>query len=132
MELEKTIGAPGEPPLIFRVKPYGADSDLPPSLKSYNEAFGTELREQLVSIHLPGSGEDGNPYNLPLLWGAKGGMRAVDEAARGGFKSSERDGGEDDDKEASENGEVSPSQGLDKSKAPAEADDEDRAFDPES
>jgi len=59
-------------------------------------------------------------------------MRAVDEAARGGFKSSERDGDEDDDKEASENGEVSPSQGLDKSKAPAEADDEDRAFDPES
>lgn len=72
MELQKTLGAVGEtynePPLMLKIKPYAADSQLPPSLESYNEAFGTGLREELVSVHVPGSGEDDNPYNLPLLW----------------------------------------------------------------
>lgn len=75
MDLEKTIGAPGElykePHLKLKVKHYAADSELSPSLISNNEAFDMNFREEVIAVHLSGSGEDYNPYKLPLLWGAK-------------------------------------------------------------
>nr|XP_034579727.1 uncharacterized protein LOC117843266 [Setaria viridis]XP_034579728.1 uncharacterized protein LOC117843266 [Setaria viridis] len=102
-ELQKTIGAAGEvyngPPLMFRVKLYAADSQLPPSLEGYNKAFGTDLREELMAIHVPGSSEDDDPYNLPLLWGAKDGVHDVDEAAKVVFKKFGGDMGEVEGKE---------------------------------
>lgn len=136
MELEKTTGAPWEiyrePPLIFRVKPYSADSELSPSLERYNEAYGTNLRQELIAVHVPGSGEDDNRYNLPLLWGAKDGMRGVDRAAKEVFKMSEGVVGEVGGQGEREEGEVIPTRGLGKSTVPFEVDYEDKSFNPES
>nr|XP_034569441.1 uncharacterized protein LOC117833960 [Setaria viridis]XP_034569566.1 uncharacterized protein LOC117834058 [Setaria viridis]XP_034606279.1 uncharacterized protein LOC117866233 [Setaria viridis]XP_034606474.1 uncharacterized protein LOC117866388 [Setaria viridis] len=135
MELEKTTGAPWEiyrePPLIFRVKPYSADSELSPSLERYNEAYGTNLRQELIAVHVPGSGEDDNRYNLPLLWGAKDGMRGVDRAAKEVFKMSEGVVGEVGGQGEREEGEVIPTRGLGKSTVPFEVDYEDKSFNPE-
>lgn len=70
-DLEETIGAPGEvyseSHVRLKIKRYPADVELPPSLKSFNQAFGTNLRKEVVAAHAFGSGEVYNPFNLPLV-----------------------------------------------------------------
>ncbi|RCV22773.1 hypothetical protein SETIT_4G247200v2 [Setaria italica] len=72
MELQNTVSAAGEaysePPLLLRVDPLPEGSTLPPFVIGYNKAFGTDIKEKLLSIHVPESGEDDDPYNPPLLW----------------------------------------------------------------
>lgn len=70
LDLENTIGAPreaySESHVWLKVKCYPADARLPPSLESFNKAFGMTLRKEIVAAHIVGGGEDYNPLNLSL------------------------------------------------------------------
>lgn len=86
MELQNTIGAGreaySEPLLLLRVEPLPEGFALPPSIASYNKAFGIDIKEKLLFIYMSGSGEDDDPNDPPLLWGSKDSLHPVDEVAK--------------------------------------------------
>ncbi|RCV11183.1 hypothetical protein SETIT_2G166500v2 [Setaria italica] len=45
-----------------------SDARLSPSLTSFNKAFGTNVRREVIVAGAPGSGEGYNPLNLRLPW----------------------------------------------------------------
>ncbi|XP_034593680.1 uncharacterized protein [Setaria viridis] len=85
MELQNTVGTAGEPynepSMLLRVDPVLEGSALPQCVVDY-KAFGTDLRENLLSVHAPGSGEVDDPLNPSLLWGSRDSFQVVGETMK--------------------------------------------------
>nr|XP_034593681.1 uncharacterized protein LOC117855436 isoform X2 [Setaria viridis] len=70
-----------EPSMLLRVDPVLEGSALPQCVVDY-KAFGTDLRENLLSVHAPGSGEVDDPLNPSLLWGSRDSFQVVGETMK--------------------------------------------------
>lgn len=88
------------------------------------------LRKEIVAAHAPGSGEDYNPYNLPLVWGSNAGegKRVIDRIGETASQKSSEVAGEVSRVAPTGKGDVRPNVAIE-GKALVAVEDNEKTFD---